>query len=58
MRDEEKTGRGRAKGPAAMEGADAAAGDVVRKVTEGKRLYKEGPRLFKCYLRNLQAISS
>ena len=24
MRDEEKTGRGRAKGPAAMEGADAA----------------------------------
>jgi hypothetical protein len=39
MRDEEKTGRGRAKGPAAMEGADAAAGDVVRKVTEGKRLY-------------------
>jgi hypothetical protein len=49
MRDKWKTGRGRAIGPAAMEGVDAVAGDAVRKGPRGSACAKNARLLKYCY---------
>jgi hypothetical protein len=49
MRDTWKTGRGRAIGPAAMEGVDAVAGDAVRKGPRGSACAKNARLLKYCY---------